>query len=209
MLDEFVKVFDDYTKKGRIQELKTLAREHSIPIKSKAGYGGRPTAIKGFKPFVKKGSKRLIGMMDFQPEQFKGYIKFYDYLRTYELETVTQSVVEVYCESLDSGYCRIIPKSAFKRMKSLFVSDHPSFQGSAEFFQKYHITDDSEDDTILKKSVADLLMDYQGLTIEVEGNYLLLYYKNKEIKVHEIMGHVELAEELVSLICYDDSEDFV
>ena len=151
----------------------------------------------------------MIGMMDFQPTQFKGSIKFYDYLRTYELETRTQSIVEVYCESLDLGYCRIIPKSALKKMKSIFITDRPDIADASEFFHTFHITDDSEDDSFLKWSVMDMLLDYKGLTVEIDGNYLLLYYKHKEIKVNEILNHVALAEELVSLICYDDSEDFV
>jgi hypothetical protein len=209
MLDELVKVFDDFTKKGRIQELETLSREHGIPFKRKMGYEKRPTKLKGFKPFVKKGTKRMIGVMEVTPTQFEGEIKFYDYLRTKDLETKSQSTIEVYCKELDSPYCMVSPKSAFKKMKNIFVTEDMELPFVYEFHRKYFISEDTEDVFILRPSVMELMADHKGLTLEAKGDYLLLYYKNKEIKVHQVLEHLKLAEELVALICYDDSEDYV
>ena len=209
MLDELVKVFDDYTKKGRMLELETLAREHGIPFIKKVNYEKRPTDLKGFQPFIKKGVKRLIGLMEVVPTQIQGEIKFYDYLRTRDLETMTQSVIEVYCKELESGYCMVQPKTALKKMKNIFVTEDNELPVVHEFHARYHVSDQTEDTYILKPSVMALMSDYKGLTLEAKGDYVLLYYKNKEIKVHEVIDHIKLAEEIVALICYDDSDDYV
>lgn len=209
MLDDLVKVFDDFTKKSRIQELETLSRERGIPFMKKMSYEKRPTKLKGFKPFIKKGTKRMIGIMEVAPTKFIGEIKFYDYLRTKDLETTTQSIIEVICNELDSPYCIVRPKSAFKKMKNIFVTEENDLPYVSEFHRRYYVSEDTEGAFILKPSVMELMAEYKGLTMEAKGDYLLLYFKNKEIKVHQVLEYIKLAEELVALICYDDSADYV
>ena len=210
MLDKLVNLYDDIAKGGRIQDLEQLAVEHRLPFISRQLFGIQTTDIKGFKLFSKKGTKRLIGIMSISTQQFKGSIRFYDYLNTKDLETSTHSVIEIYCENLYNDYFIIEPKGAFKKMKGLFTRQRKEFPQLKEFYSRFLIsTRDPDALSVLKESALDLMIDFRKITCESEGNYFLFYRRKKEINVHDILPTVEFAEEFVRLIHFDHSGEYV
>jgi hypothetical protein len=210
MLDNLVKIFDDFTKGDRIQDLGQLAQEEKLSLTKRQSFGEQTTEIKGFKIFSGKGSKRLIGILSLPCKKFIGKIKFYDYLVTKDLETKTTSIIEIYAEEIDTDYFIIEPKGAIGKMKNMFVSSPIVFPELKEFHKSFEIEyDNSQYDYLFKRSALELMNDYPRITCEGMGNYFLFYRRKKIIEVHDILPLVQFAEEFVRLMCYDDTEDYV
>jgi len=208
MLDNLVKIYDDFAKSGRIQDLEQLAKELGYPFAKRMPFGPQTTEIKGFNLFSKKGSKRFIGVISIPAKAFKGSIRFYDYLNTRDLETSTHSVIEIHCEDLYTDEFIIQPKGALRKMKGLFVAPSNPFPHLKDFNSKFEISAYYEG-SILKESALDLMVDFPGITCEAEGNYLIFYYRKKEIPIAEIIDIVAFAEEFVRLTKFDTSDDYV
>ena len=208
MLDNLVKIYDDFAKSSRMQDLQQLAKELNHPFTKRVSFGPQTSEIKGFDLFSKKGSKRFIGIIDFPVQAFKGRIRFYDYLRTRELETSTHSVVEVYCNDLFTEEFKIQPRGAFRKMKGLFVRGSAPFKTLKEFNSKFEVTEYDEG-SLLRASALDLMVDYEGVSIEADGNYLIFYYRKKEVPIGDVIKMVEFAEEFTRLTKFDFSDDFV
>ena len=210
MFDSLVKLYDEFSKGSRVQDLAQLAKEHKFNFTKRQSFGQQKTEIKTFKIFKKKGTSRILGLMQQKTEGFTGNIRFYDYLNTKDLETKTQSIVEVYCEQLFAENLRIEPKSTFSKMKGFFTSAKNIFPQLTDFHQQFQISyEDAEATLILNESALDLMIDFPGITIECSGNLFLFYYRKKEIPLLEIIPLIDFAEEFIRRICFDRTEDYV
>lgn len=210
MLDNLVKVYDEFSKGGRVQDLEQLAREYKLSFTKRESFGKQTTEIKGFNIFSKKGAKRFIGILSLKSEKFKGQIRFYDYLKTKDLETSTTSIIEIFCEDIYTDYFKISPKGAIGKMKGIFVSDQGYFPELIEFHSKFVIsTEVEEEDLIIRESALNLILDFPKITCEADGNYFLFYFRKKEAKIQDIISTIDFAEEFVRLLCFDESGDFV
>ena len=175
MLDEFVQRFDELINRSRIQELNVLADEEGLPFKKRIKFSSQSTVLKSFKVFDKKGSKRFLGVIEDRCEEYEGVIRFYDYLKTKDLETIHTSIIEIETALIDMPYVRIEPKGALKKLKGFFTSSSLPFSDFGKFHDAYHISDESEDISVLKKSMLDVVSDFVGLTIETNGPLVLIY----------------------------------
>lgn len=210
MFDKIVTIFDDFTKGERMQDLAQLSRENDIPFEKKVSFGIQGTSIKGFKLFSGKGTKRLIGLLTPKTKDFEGEVRFYDYLVTKDLETKTHSVIEVTMPGFSTDYFMIEPKGTISKMKSIFVTHPLIFPELKDFHAKFELHSEEADDTsILKKSALSLITEYPGLTCEAIDSHLIFYYKKKTIEVHRVLPMIHFAIEIVRLLCYDNSDDFV
>lgn len=211
MLDNLVKIYDEFTKGDRVQNLSQLAQEEHLSFEKRQPFGQQTTDIKGFKIFSGKGSKRLIGILSRPPKTIiDARIRFYDYLVTKDLETKSHSVIELFVKDMDTDYFIIEPKGAIGKMKNIFYSAPLLFPELKEFHKSFRVNYEHPDDVyLLKRSALDLMTQYPEMTCEAEGNYFLFYRRKKVMEVQEIIPCMEFAEEFISLLCYDDSEDFV
>jgi hypothetical protein len=210
MFDKLVKIYDDFAKGERQLDLEQLSKEYQFSFKKRESFGIQPTDIKGFQVFAKKGSKRFLGILSRPTESFKGYLRFYDYLVTKDLETTTHSVVEIYNEQLFTDYFTIEPKGAFRKVKGFFMSEEKIFPRLKDFHSKFVISSkDPDATTILKPSVCKLMLAHPRITVEAEGNYYFFILRKKEMKVSDVVSTVDFAEEFVRLLQFDVSDDFV
>ncbi|MBT8218459.1 MAG: hypothetical protein KJP00_01455 [Bacteroidia bacterium] len=210
MLDSLVNLYDEFAKSGRMLELQKLAQEQGLGFDKRAPFGIQPTAIKSFKIFQKKGTKRFIGIISDKLKDIDGTIRFYDYARTRDLETFTRSVVEVRTDQLYADYLAIEPKGVFSKMKGYFTSEDIDFPELKAFYDQFQIsTRDPDAGLILQPSALDLIIDQPNMHIEAEGNYFVFYTKKKELPVQDVLGLMDFAEEFVTRLILDQSRDFV
>lgn len=210
MIDKLVHVFDHLTKANRLEELALLAEDFKLEFQKRVPISAQRTEIRGFDVFSKKGTKRFLGILSEPSDRFSGQIRFYDYLKTKDLETKTTSVIEVFCDDICTDYVKIEPKSTFSKMKGFFVSGQKQFSGLDDFYQQFEISARQENGTFwLKKNALSSLTEFPGLTMESEANHFLFYYRKKEIPVQKIIPLMEFAEEFVRLTCFDQTDDFV
>lgn len=210
MIDKLVNLYDDFTKRNRIEDLEQLGREYGFEYEKRASYGHRPTELKTFNAFSGKGNKRLLGVLTAATDAFKGTSKFYDYLNTKDLETKTQSIVEIYCDDFFADPIIIQPKSGLSKLKGWLVSEARQFPELKEFYQLFKVSTEHQEDSLwLSEKALSLLIDFPGLTLEAQGNHFIFYYRKKELELTKIMPLVEMAEEFVRLTCHDRSADYV
>ncbi|MFT5168226.1 MAG: hypothetical protein ACI8P3_003467 [Saprospiraceae bacterium] len=210
MIDSLVKVYDDIFKKERAQDLAQLAREEQFSFIRRVSFSTQLTELKGFKVFSSKGAKRFLGVLFQQLITVKGRVRFYDYLNTKDLETRSQSIVEIYTEDLFANYLMIEPKSTFSKMKGFFVAAEAQFPQLEVFNHNFQISSKiPEANLLLRESALKLMSDYPGLTFEALGNHFLFYYRKKELKTPEIIPLINFAEEFLRLLCFDDRDDYV
>lgn len=210
MFDTLVKLYDEYTNKERVQNLAQLAREHQFRFTNRVEFGRQPTLLKEFDAFRKKGTKRFIGVMEQAMEGAKGTLRFYDFLNTKDLETKTQSIVEIHCEDIFVDHFKIEPKSNFAKMKGFFISDNLDFPDLTTFNSQFQISSSNEDGTTpLTRKALQLMEEFPGIRLEAEGHYFLFYYSKKEMSLSEIIPTVDFGEEFVKLLSFDREDDYV
>ena len=210
MLDKLVDIYDNWSKGGRALDLKQLAEEYSFRYDRRVEFGSQPSDIKSFKVFSKKGIKRFMGVMETDLEKGKGTARFYDYMRTKDLETFTRSVVEIYCEDIRTDYFNIEPKGIFSRTKNLFkarLKIHPKVKAFHKKF--YNDTESKEVESVLNRKALDLILDYPNLRMEAKGHCFVFYLKKGEMPIHQIMPLIDFSEELVSLLGTGDDSGYV
>ena len=210
MLENIVQFFDEFTKSGRVQDLKQLAREQKFGFKKRSAFGSQITDIKGFKVFSGKGNKRFVGILSQSSDAFKGEIRFYDFLVTKDLETKTTSVVEIFCEELFADYLMIEPKGTFSKMKGFFMSEEREFPSLDAFYNNFQITSKVPDASlILQASALDLMTQHPNIYCEMEGNHFIFYFRKKQMEIQNIVSTINFAEEFVRLLCFDRQREFV
>jgi hypothetical protein len=210
MIDNLVKIYDEVFKSQRVQELEQLAAEKQFSFIKRAAFSTQLTELKSFKVFSSKGAKRFLGVIFQELEELNGMIRCYDYLNTKDLETKSQSIVEIYSEDLVADYLMIEPKSTFSKMKGFFVASESPFPHLETFNHNFQISSKiPEADLLLKESALKLMSFYPGLTFEAMGNHFLFYYRKREMKIPEILPLITFAEEFINLLRFDDMDDYV
>lgn len=210
MIESLIKLFDEFTRRGRIDDLYQLSREYGFDFQKRVSFGQQATELKSFRIFRQKGIKRLLGILSLESEQFNGHLRAYDFLRTKDLKMKDQTIIEIFCEDIFTDPVMIQPRSAFDIIKGFLVAEQRQFPKLTNFYQQYQISSPGQDDTLwLNEKALELMSKFQGLTLEAEGNYFLIYIRKKQMNAKEIMPILEFAEEFVRLTCFDRSADFV
>lgn len=212
MKDELVNFFEELAEPQRSSEIRRLAGKHDFTYQKSEGIERQDFELLDFSLFGKKRwvklFKRLLIGKETTPEC---YTRIYDYISNNELETQKTTVVELDCEQLNTPKFKISPKGSFKRMKEAFVSNDLPYPSLSEFHSKYEIQCDMPEELefILPKSFLQLLSKQKGLTVEAEGQLLLLYKRKKLFKPHQIMDSYNLALDLLEALLSDRSNQFV
>ena len=208
MFDGLVNLYDDFTKNERVQSLERLAFEYDFYFSKSEPYGEQTSDIKAFKLFDKKGTKRFLGILGQDLKNKKGEIRFYDYLKTRDLETKTTSVIEIRSDDLDFEAFMIKPIKGLGKMRNIFKrSKHKDL---SVFYNNFKIIpSDSQKAINLSEDALLLFSEFPGLTFEADRNYFLFYLKNKEIKLSEIIGNMDFAEEFMEKLADKIDDGFV
>jgi len=210
MFNTLVKLYDDYASNERIQSLAQLAKEHHFDFTKRVTFGKQPTDLKPFSVFKTKGTKRFIGILEQPMEGANGTIRFYDFLNTKDLETKSQSVIEIHCEDIYVDHFKIEPKSNFAKMKGFFVSQKQEFDDLPNFYKQFQISASNKDfNSPFNRNALNLLENFSGIRLEADGHYFLFHYRKTEMELGEIMPTIDFAEEFVRLLCFDREGDYV
>lgn len=210
MFDQLVSVYDAWSKGGRAQDLEQLAMEYEFKFSKREPLGQQVSQIKGFELIKKKGTSRLLGIIEGDLIEGEGILRAYDFLRTQDLETMTTTVIEIYSESVRVDYFKISPKGFFSGAMKMFKRYPKPFPKEKAFHKQFIIQSKSRHlETILTPELMDLMLDEPDLTMEGYGSYFIFYKKNKTLPVLEIMPNVAYAEECVGLLARGESSGYV
>lgn len=207
MFDNLINIYDDFTKNERTQSLDKLAREYAFEFIKRETFGEQTTFIKAFDIFDKKGTKRFLGIISQKLENLQGVIRFYDYLKTKDLETKTTSIIEIHSPEFNLQAFTIRPRKGLGKARNIFKRKTTSL---SEFHRNFKIIPNYSGQVInLADEAMYLLLELKGITVEVDEDYFLFYYKNKEIKLSEILPTMDIAEEFIEVFDIRKEDGFV
>ncbi len=198
MFENLVNIYDDFTKNERTQSLQRIAIEYGFEFEKRASFGTQSLDIRDFKIFKPKGTKRFLGILSQELRSKRGEIRFYDYLKTADLETTTTSIIEIRSDDHFFDPIRIAPKKKVPSIGRLFKKKKSDPLASFREVFKV-ISDYPEDINKLGEEALLNLLRYPKMTVEIVGNYFLFYFKNKEMKLTATLDYMDFAEEFLEL----------
>lgn len=209
MLDTLVDLYDDFSFTQRVESISRIAYEQNFDFDKKQTYGEQPTDWKRFKLFQKKGVRRLLGVITLPLAQEEGWVRFYDYYKTADLETQKSSVIEIYRPGQYMGDFFLKPKIKTPSLKIPFLSRNDENPIREEYDQSRKTTNRSNQELYLSDICMNLLLKFPKITVECIDDRIIFYRKGKHIQEIEILEHMDFAEEFVENLTTAYSDDFV
>ena len=201
MIESLVKLYDDNTRTARFADMQQLAREYQMRYDRRLSAGALPVAVRRFEVFEPGGVQRLLGVLEDRTREFPGVLRCYDYLRTKDLDTTVHTVIEVTRRDLSLPYFRIQPKRTFRKVRDLFVVQHPFFPDLEDFHARYEVhTEALPPERILSPPALELLGTRTGFTVEARDQYVVFYRRKKEMEIPDLAESLDFAEGVVNLL---------
>lgn len=202
MFEDLVNIYDDFTKNERTQSLARFASENEFLFSKREPFGEQMTVLRNFEIFKGKGVKRFIGIVKIPSrEGIEAEIRFYDSLKTKDLETKSTSILELSVPNFIGESFRIKPKNAAAKIFSPSISKSPS----ARFKKRFKVEGNVE----ISSTIKILMLENPQLTVEGFRDTFLFYRRNKTIELNQILQFTDLAEEFVSHLESSYEDDFV
>ncbi len=212
MLDIIDDFLDSFRKDERVAELGQVARENNFKFKKREQFSEQKYRLKAFQLFKGKKAKRIKGILYDEKQSFPLRARMYDYIYYSDSKKKKTTVIEIISSKLDLSRFEIRPKGALKRMTEMFVAGEKIFADSIAFHAEYELLSLQNDDLRfeLNEQALDLIASKKGIRIEGEGEYLLMYHKNKQIPAIELMHEYDFMLELMDcLISGYSGEEYV
>lgn len=207
--------FDDLkdmlVSNGRLNELEQIADINRFIFTSKEKFSDQDYLIKKFYIFRGKKDKRFKGILRKKDRELNASARIYDYIRWGEIKTQKTSIFEINCPDLVVPKFQISPKGVLNQVGNFFKGKERAFPEQEDFHNAYNLETSSTEDleSALTPKFFAQLSSLPNITIEAEGDYLLIYFLGKQIPATEIMDTYEDVRQILDIILNDDSNDFV
>lgn len=211
LVDLLVDFKDKIFKDGRSAEYSQLAREKGFKFRKRERFADQDYRIKDFILFKNKSGRRLKGLV-FRSETNGTSSRIYDFWSNNDMEESKTTVIELYHPELNISPFEIRPKRMIKWAKEIIAREQKPFGELVSFNSFYEIKSPNILNTSaeLNEVFLDLVSTRKKLRVEGTGQYLLVYYKNKQIPVSKMMEEYQFAQELLVLLLNNEpGEDYV
>lgn len=202
---------DQFVPNGRVNELQQIAMEELFNFRRKERFADQDYLLKAFQIFKGKNDKRIKGILRIKENELDAIIRMYDYFYWGDFKTRKTTIFEINCPDLDLPKFFIYPKGILNQVSSYFVNKEKPFSEEIDFHAKYIIEtkNNTELENALGKKLLTQLLSLPNISMEGEGDYLLLYFYGKQIPAPELMDNYDKAIEILDLILNDNSNEFV
>ncbi len=192
-------IIDRFWKDGRTKELEELADQDGFQYVRRERLDVQTYRIKDFRIFRGRKPKRLRGIL--RKKVGTTDVRIYDYVYYAEAKKRKTTVFELRDRTIDLPQFVIRPKRSIQWVKDIFRKNI-SFYPEAKAFHAYYEIDTYQRDLTesLTPPFIDLVASCIRLSVEGEGPYLLMYYRNKIVKAKDINLQLELALDLVECL---------
>ncbi len=212
MLDGFIDDIKDIIKRdARTESLRHIARSNGFSFKFKETFAKQDYMLKEFSIFKGKKDKRLKGVMRKKEASLDATVRVYDYWYFGDFKKRKTTVFEIFAKDLDLPRFEIRPKGLLKQVTNMFWDNEKPYPGISEFHSKYEIV--SIDADVFEREVSpkalEFLVDRKNISLEGEGDYLLVYSTYELVPGKELMTEYDDVVDLVEIVLKDDSNDYV
>jgi len=198
-----------FWKDDRLYGMRQVANEERFKIKERERFGPQANGLKSFQLFKGKRGKRLKNVMYKIDPNTSLKTRIYDYAYFGDSRNRVSTVVEFYLPQWNFSKLLIRPKSNLKKVKELFRKGTLIFKELKTFHNKYQINAAQVENLTyeLNEEFLELLAEQQRVWVEASGNYILFYFKNKEIPTAQIVDNYEYVLDLLDALLYGHSNE--
>ncbi len=206
-------IFDDFKssiwKDDRLYGMRQIANEEKFQLKERERFGPQANALKRFQLFKGKRGKRLKNILYKIDRNTSLKTRIYDYVYFGDSKNRSSTVVEFYLPQWNFSKMLIRPKNSLHKMKELFGKGKLIFQDLKEFHKKYRIDAKNLEHLTyeLNEEFLDLLADQQRIWVEANGNFILFYFKNKEVPTDQLVDNYEYVLDLLDCLLHGHSNE--
>ncbi|MEO1261344.1 MAG: hypothetical protein AAFZ15_21245 [Bacteroidota bacterium] len=209
MLSEILSAFNIKTRSSQLRE---LAEEMNIPYTRKTPFKNLPKAVRRFKIFRNKSSRRIRNVLSFQENDLPGQFKLFDFLHQNSSEERRRTTILLFrSDALNLPSFRVRPKNALHILGEIFVQPNIVFEGHPGFMEKYTVSGDNSEEIkyALKPEAIDFLTHKKNWNLEGFGPFLIIYRKGKRPRVNEILPFYRQGAQVCRWMLFSNTNDFV
>ena len=209
IVEILVDLKDRVWKNDRVEELSQLAQEQNFQFSKREKFAEQDYKIKEFRLFKNKKGIRFKGILSYSdPEKgFNGRI--YDYFGFVDGEETKTTVVELFHPEIRLQKFEICPKRTIRWAKEIIIRESPLFKDLERFNAFYEIRTDfpQKAQRDLNEFALDMISNKKNIRLEGDGNYIVAYYRNKQIPVRNIMEEHQFLVDVATLLLDPPSEE--
>lgn len=207
----FQNLLDRVFPSSRGEELKQFAYQEEYNYRRQGTFAEVPHYFDRFR-LLKKGSMRAAHhFITGELPNIYAKLSIYDFHTLGNNKTEKTTIIEIKCvnQSFDEFYIR--PKNALHGLKSIFLSREPFFPELTEFNDKYILEYDAfnKANIPLNSAALRILSNSRDTYIEAKGNQIIFYSKKYRLSPEELEEGVTFAENFVSKLLFDNTDNFV
>lgn len=205
--------FDDIKssiwKDDRLLGMQEIANQHQFKFVERERFGTQAHSLKRFRLFDGKRGKRFKGVLYKSGEQTSLRTRIYDYVYFGDSKNRVSTVFEFYLPQWTFSEVLLRPKGSLLKLKGLFGKSTVIFPELTEFHKRYHIrarlTENLKYE--LNEEFLDLLSEQKKIWVEINGNFIIFYHKQKPLKVSQIMEEYEFVQDLLQALVHGHSDE--
>jgi len=207
----FQNLLDRVFPSSRGEELKKFAYQEGYGYKRQGRLVGLPQYFDRFR-LLKKGDFRTVHhFISGELPSIYARLSIFDFHTAGNNKTRKTSVIEIKCTDhfFDEFYIR--PKNALHGLQEIFLSREPFFPELTKFNDKYILEYDAfnKANIPLNSAALSLLSTTKDTYIEAKGNQIIFYSKKYRLSPEELEEGLTFAENFVSKLLFDNTDNFV
>ncbi|NND31072.1 MAG: hypothetical protein HKN76_00685 [Saprospiraceae bacterium] len=200
-------IIDRFWKDGRIKELEELARTEGYHFSMRDRLDLQTYKIKNFRLFQGRKAKRLRGILSRTIDSIQ--VRIYDYVYYAESHKKKTTVFELFDDQLELLPFIIRPKRSIQWLKEVFHRNTSFFPQASAFHAYYEIDTQHQRniDAQFTEDFIDLISSIKHVSVEGQGAYLLVYFRNTIVPAYEIGVKLDLTLQLLDSLYETEQSD--
>lgn len=205
--------FDDLKtsiwKDDRLLGMREIAEQLKFGFVERERFGTQAHSLKRFKLFGGKRGKRLKGVLYNTEPNSSLKTRIYDYIYFGDSKNRVSTVFEFYLPQWTFSEVMLRPKGSIHKLKGLFGKTKVIFPDLIDFHKKYHINAPLSGNLKyeLNEEFLDLLSEQKRIWVEINGHFIIFYYKQKPLKIREMLEQYEFIQDLLDALVHGHSNE--
>ncbi len=205
--------FDDLKssiwKDDRLLGMREIAEHHDFGFVERERFGTQAHSLKRFRLFDGKRGKRLKAVLYKSGANSSLKTRIYDYIYFGDSKNRISTVFEFYLPQWTFSEMMLRPKGSLQKLKGFFGKQILLFPEMKDFHKKYLIKARQAENLQyeLNEEFLDLLSEQKRIWVEVSGSFMIFYFKQKPLKISEVMEQYEYIQDLLDALVHGHSNE--
>ncbi len=205
--------FDDLKssiwKDDRLLGMREIAIQHHFKFVERERFGTQAHSLKRFRLFDGKRGKRLKAVLYRSEVNSSLKTRIYDYIYFGDSKNRVSTVFEFYLPQWTFSDIMLRPKGSLLKLKGLFGKSTLIFPELIDFHRKYHIRARLSENLKyeLNEEFLDLLGEQNRIWVEINGSFIIFYFKQKPLKISQIMEEYDFIQDLLEALIHGHSDE--